>query len=30
VAFWVRFLFATDIIYMALGLWVFEPVVIGE
>jgi heme exporter protein B len=30
VAFWVRFLLATDVIYIALGLWVFEPVVIGE
>ncbi len=30
VAFWTRFLLATDVIYIALGLWVFEPVVIGE
>jgi heme exporter protein B len=30
VAFWVRFLLATDVIYISLGLWVFEPVVAGE
>jgi len=30
VSFWTRFLFATDVIYILLGLWVFEPVVIGE
>jgi heme exporter protein B len=30
VRFWTRFLFATDVIYILLGLWVFEPVVIGE
>lgn len=30
VAFWVRFLLATDVIYISLGLWVFEPVVTGE
>jgi hypothetical protein len=30
VAFWVRFLLATDVIYILLGLWVFEPVVSGE
>ena len=30
VRFWVRFLFATDVIYTTLGLWVFEPVVSGE
>jgi len=30
VTFWVRFLFATDVIYIAVGLWVFEPVVSGE
>ena len=30
VAFWVRFLAATDVIYISLGLWVFEPVVSGE
>ncbi len=30
VAFWVRFLLATDVIYVSLGLWVFEPVVAGE
>jgi heme exporter protein B len=30
VRFWVRFLFATDVIYIAVGLWVFEPVVSGE
>jgi heme exporter protein B len=30
VAFWVRFLLATDVIYVSLGLWVFEPVVTGE
>jgi heme exporter protein B len=27
VRFWARFLFATDVIYISLGLWVFEPVV---
>jgi heme exporter protein B len=27
VAFWVRFLLATDVIYISVGLWVFEPVV---
>jgi heme exporter protein B len=30
VAFWVRFLLATDVIYVSAGLWVFEPVVSGE
>jgi heme exporter protein B len=30
VAFWTRFLLATDVIYISLGLWVFEPVVTGE
>lgn len=30
VSFWVRFLLATDVIYISLGLWVFEPVVSGE
>ncbi len=30
VTFWVRFLLATDVIYVALGLWVFEPVISGE
>jgi heme exporter protein B len=30
VAFWVRFLLATDVIYISVGLWVFEPVVTGE
>jgi heme exporter protein B len=30
VAFWTRFLLATDVIYISLGLWVFEPVVSGE
>jgi heme exporter protein B len=30
VAFWTRFLFATDVIYISLGLWVFEPVIAGE
>lgn len=30
VTFWVRFLLATDVIYVSLGLWVFEPVVAGE
>jgi heme exporter protein B len=30
VAFWTRFLLVTDIIYVSLGLWVFEPVVSGE
>jgi heme exporter protein B len=30
VAFWIRFLFATDVIYISLGLWVFPPVVSGE
>lgn len=30
VSFWMRFLLATDVIYVSLGLWVFEPVVTGE
>lgn len=30
VSFWTRFLFATDVIYISLGLWVFDPVVTGE
>lgn len=30
VAFWARFLFATDVIYILLGLWLFEPVVAGD
>ena len=30
VSFWSRFLLATDVIYISLGLWVFEPVVIGD
>jgi heme exporter protein B len=30
VGFWTRFLLATDVIYISLGLWVFEPVVAGE
>jgi hypothetical protein len=30
VTFWVRFLLATDVIYVSLGLWLFEPVVAGE
>lgn len=30
VRFWTRFLLTTDIIYLLLGLWVFEPVVSGE
>jgi len=30
VLFWVRFLLATDVIYISVGLWVFEPVVAGE
>jgi len=30
VIFWVRFLLATDVIYISVGLWVFEPVVSGE
>ncbi len=30
VTFWVRFLLAADVIYVAVGLWVFEPVVTGE
>jgi heme exporter protein B len=30
VIFWTRFLLATDVIYIMLGLWVFEPVVTGE
>ncbi len=30
VMFWTRFLLATDVIYISLGLWVFEPVVTGE
>ena len=30
VSFWTRFLLATDVIYIALGLWVFEPVVSGD
>jgi heme exporter protein B len=28
--FWTRFLLATDVIYISLGLWVFEPVVAGD
>jgi heme exporter protein B len=30
VAFWARFLLATDVIYISLGLWLFEPVVAGD
>jgi len=30
VAFWTRFLLAADVIYISLGLWVFEPVATGE
>jgi heme exporter protein B len=30
VAFWTRFLLATDVIYISLGLWLFEPVVSGD
>jgi heme exporter protein B len=30
VGFWTRFLLATDVIYISLGLWLFEPVVTGE
>jgi heme exporter protein B len=30
VGFWTRFLLATDVIYISLGLWVFEPVVAGD
>jgi heme exporter protein B len=30
VGFWMRFLLATDVIYISLGLWVFEPVVTGD
>jgi heme exporter protein B len=30
VGFWVRFLLATDVIYISLGLWVFEAVAAGE
>lgn len=30
VAFWTRFLLATDVIYISLGLWLFEPVVAGD
>jgi heme exporter protein B len=30
VRFWAIFLLATDVIYVSLGLWVFEPVVAGE
>ncbi|MBN2574986.1 MAG: heme exporter protein CcmB [Deltaproteobacteria bacterium] len=30
VLFWLRFLFATDVVYIALGLWLFEPVVCGD
>ena len=30
VVFWTRFLLVTDVIYVSLGLWVFEPVVSGE
>jgi heme exporter protein B len=30
VHFWTRFLLTTDVIYLLLGLWVFEPVVSGE
>lgn len=28
--FWARFLLVTDIVYISLGLWVFDPVVAGE
>jgi heme exporter protein B len=28
--FWTQFLVATDIVYLAIGLWAFEPVVTGE
>jgi heme exporter protein B len=30
VAFWLRFLLATDVIYICAGLWIFEPVASGE
>ena len=30
VGFWTRFLLATDVIYISLGLWLFEPVVAGD
>lgn len=30
VVFWTRFLLATDVIYISLGLWLFEPVVAGD
>jgi heme exporter protein B len=30
VRFWTRFLLATDVIYISLGLWLFEPVVAGD
>jgi heme exporter protein B len=30
VGFWTRFLLATDVIYVSLGLWVFEPVATGD
>jgi len=30
VRFWVRFLLAADVIYIALALWVFEPLVASE
>jgi len=30
VAFWTRFLLVTDVIYILLGLWVFEPIVTGD
>ena len=30
VGLWTRFLLATDVIYISLGLWLFEPVVAGD
>jgi heme exporter protein B len=29
-AFWTRFLAAVDVIFIAVGLWAFEPVAVGE
>jgi hypothetical protein len=28
--FWTQFLVATDVVFIAVGLWAFEPVVTGE
>ena len=28
--FWTQFLLAADVVFIAVGLWAFEPVVTGE